>query len=112
MQWLTGPKSYLLSFRIIPKYWKNLADFSVEMFITTFIISFIRLLILPMGWLYSGKLNNSILYANFILCMIYFVSVPGNYIVRLIFSFDLEARGTYQNDNYVFEEQMDDIFQE
>jgi len=82
------------------------------MFITTFIISFIRLLILPMGRLYSGKLNNSILYANFILCMIYFVSVPGNYIVRLIFSFDLEARGTYQNDNYVFEEQMDDIFQE
>ena len=44
--------------------------------------------------------------------MIYFVSVPGNYIVRLIFSFDLEAGGTYQNDNYVFEEQMDDIFQE
>lgn len=44
--------------------------------------------------------------------MIYFVSVPGNYIVRLIFSFDLEAGGAYQNDNYVFEEQMDDIFQE
>ncbi|EXZ03412.1 hypothetical protein [Bacteroides fragilis] len=44
--------------------------------------------------------------------MIYFVSVPGNCIVRLIFSFDPEAGGTYQNDNYVFEEQMDDIFQE
>lgn len=44
--------------------------------------------------------------------MIYFVSVLGNYIVRLIFSFDLEAGGIYQNDNYVFEEQMDDIFQE
>ena len=36
MQWLTGSKSYLLSFR------KNLCYFSAEIFIIVFIISFIR----------------------------------------------------------------------
>ena len=38
MQWLIGSKSYLLSFRIIPKYWKNLGYFSAEIFIIVFII--------------------------------------------------------------------------